>query len=579
MIWFDNIYDLQYYHQPKGVPCYCESVAYPFDLFLQGHIYNGNGSYSLNIYVYSPDGLTQYEDATSYFDFYFGAVPGAGYDFFNARLKSFSPAMCAHECYILRAVVTQQGINKFNKYTERYCQNDCCDVPHNIRFEQVGFAPNVINNDNNDPALQIEDTVVTGGVTPEIYVPSGDCGEQLIRLISKFDCIDKFTGDFYGSPDTVYAGNANFEYRKVTSLKGRVVRRPREIKREVSYNCMLLKSESTAQYLLEGFEFLPAWKMYELEGQLHANRLFVDDFSGVKEYHYSGGTPVKQLNKCFELFKLEATLEDCSQRQVFGCAPGCNTNTSFDGSNMMFAIPADYNNGGFYNSNGERVAHNYEGLMDYFRTRDGASAINDIDTGSMQCSVYKVLSVTSSAQIDTHIYYDNPVPGNKIYGQQVADISEFCAGLPNICACPVVGSFTVALPVCTAAITGPFTVVAIDVDNVAVAGYGNWVDNVSATSAAVYNNEVTLNIEVVNDAITEDPNNPTADVYVSDVIGVIGSIARPATQVVLNSTNSNLPEEVGITIDSSGLISYYGPVTVADPGDVTIQLTNITYNI
>ena len=49
MIWFDKITDLQYYHQPKNVPCYCEAIAYPTDMFLQGHIYNGNGSYTLKI--------------------------------------------------------------------------------------------------------------------------------------------------------------------------------------------------------------------------------------------------------------------------------------------------------------------------------------------------------------------------------------------------------------------------------------------------------------------------------------------------------------------------------------------------
>lgn len=411
MIWFDKITDLQYYHQPKDVPCYCEAIAYPTDMFMQGHIYNGNGNYTLKIYVYSADGTVQYEDATAYFDYYFGKIPGLGTHFFNARLKSFSPAMCAHECYVLRAEVIQSNsVVVFNKYTERYCQNNCCDTARNITFEQTGFSPLVINGgDVTDPLVEISgNEVVLAGASPEIFIPAGNCGEQLIRILSKFDCIDKFTGDFYGIPDEVISGDANFAYRKITTLRGRIVRRPRDIKREISYNCKLQRSESAAQYLLEGFEYLPPWKMYEIEGQLHANRIWVDDFSGVREYRFAGGVAFKQVSKCFELFKMGVTLEDCTQRQVFGCMPNCITAPNFDGSNKIFAISASYSGNGFYNSNKQLIAYDYEGLLNYFRTRTGATEVSDVDTEEMNCSAYKVLSVKSGEDIDTHIYYDAP---------------------------------------------------------------------------------------------------------------------------------------------------------------------------
>lgn len=582
MIWFDSIHDLQYYNQPKGVPCYCEALAYPFDMYLQGHIHKGSGDYTLKVYVYSADGLTMYEDATAYFDYYFGKVPATGNDFFNARLKSFSPAMCAHECYILKVQVTQPGgIYKFNKFTERYCQNNCCDVAHNIRFEQVGFSPNVVNNDNNDPAaFMVEDSIVSGGSpNPNLYVPSGDCGEQLVRLITRFDCIDNFTGDFYGLPDTVYSGSASFTYRKVSTIKGRIVRRPREITRDISYNCRLLHSESAAQYLLEGFEFLPTWKMYELEGQLHANTIMVDDFRATAYYSFAGGTPMKQVNKCFELFKLEATLEDCTQRQIFGCSADCNTSNNFDSSNMMFAIPATYDDGGFFNSNGEKVANDYDGLIDYFRTRDGATNVNEPDTGDMNCTAYKVFSVTSAGQVDSFIYHDAPVRGNRVYGQRVGDINELCAGLPVVCMKPLTGEISVSVPQCTTATAGVFTVEDIDTDEATIVGYGNWAEVTAGTFAAVYNNEVSFSLEVVNGELTEDPANTEDDVYVTDTIAVISANARPLTQVILNSSNSTLPEGAGLTIDTNGLITYYGPVTSADPDDVTIELSNIKYNL
>lgn len=580
MIWFDKITHLQYYHQPKDVPCYCEAIAYPTDMFLQGHIFNGNGSYTLKIYVYSADGITQYEDATSYFDYYFGKIPGPCTHFFNARLKSFSPAMCAHECYVLRVEVVQSnGMTVFNKYTERYCQNNCCDVARNITFEQTGFSPLVVDGDDiTDPLVEILGNEVTlAGVSPKIFIPAGNCGEQLIRILSKFDCIDKFTGDFYGIPGDVLSGDPTFAYRKITTLRGHMVRRPRDIKREISYNCKVQRSESAAQYLLEGFEYLPPWKMYEIEGQLHANRIWVDDFSGVQEYQFTGGAAFKQVSKCFEFFKLEVKLEDCTQRQVFGCTPNCITSTNFDGSNKIFVIPANYSSNGFYDSYKQLIAYDYDGLLDYFRTRTGTTGVSDVDTEDMDCTAYKVLSVTSTGDIDTHIYYDAPVASNKVYGVLAANINDLCTYLPKTCDVPAQGVWTVEEPVCATPVQGVFTVT--ETGTVAIVGYADWVEDEEETFASIYNNEVTFSIKVVNATITEDPADPGEPVLINETIGIIATAARPATIVVLNSSNSSLPEDAGVLIDNAGRITYYGFSTAATDTNVTIELNNITYNI
>jgi len=582
MIWFDKITDLQYYHQPKDVPCYCEAIAYPPDMFLQGHIYNGNGSYILKIYVYSADGLIQYEDATSYFDYYFGKMPGSDTHFFNARLRSFSPAMCAHECYVLRAEVIQSnGVTVFNKYTERYCQNNCCDTARNITFEQTGFLPLVIDGgDITDPLVEILGNEVTlAGVSPEIFIPAGNCGEQLIRILSKFDCIDKFTGDFYGTPDEVLSGDATFAYRKITTLRGRIVRRPRDIKREISYNCKVQRSESAAQYLLEGFEYLPAWKMYEIEGQLHANRIWVDDFSGIREYRFPGGTAFKQVSKCFELFKLEVALEDCTQKQIFGCKPDCNTSPNFDGSDKIFVLPGAYNGGAFYNSQKQLIANDYDGLLDYFRTRNGVTNVNDIDTASISCDLYKAFGVTSGAYIDSYIYYDAPTPVNKVHGRNADNINYLCTGLPAVCALPAVVSFSVAGHICAIPVPGVFTVNDTDTDEVVIAGFADWEPDIAETSGAVYNHEVTLSLKVVNETLAEDPAHPGEPIHLGEVIAIIGNNGRPLETIALNSTNSSLPPDTFITIDPYGRIYYYGFSTAASENDVTIELNNITYNI
>lgn len=586
MTWFENIYDLQYYNQPKGVPCYCEAVANPADLYLQGQLPTGNANYTLALYVYSADGLTQYEDATTYFDYYFGKKPG-GEHFFNARLKSFSPSMCAHECYIIRAIVTQHTTDFsqviFDKYTERYCQNNCCDVARGIKFDQDGFVTSGGDIDLGDPT---GDATNPGGpgnvgvpVEPAPYQPTSNCGEPLIRIISKFDCIDKFTGDFFEKPDVTLAGTtATFTYRHVTTIKGRIVRRPRNIKREISYNCRLQRVESKAEYLLEGFEYLPPWKMYEIEAQLHANHIYIDDYKGIRKFQYAGGTPVKQINKCFELFKLEATLEECTQRQVFGCADGCEEELNYDGSMLMFAIPGTYNNGGFYSEQGVKVANEYDELIDYLRTRDGITDVQDVDVSSLTCEVYKVLSISGTGYLPAMLYYDEKNAAHRVYGRKIGDVSELCNYLPPVCKQPESGAFTIEEYICATPVAGTFTVETDIVNTLTINGYGSWETDDTETYGTISNNEVRFSIDVTNTQIVADSGEDEVGL-IDIIIGSISSAGRPSGSVVLNETNNaTMPTDVSIIIDSYGLIHYNGPAS-ATLNETTINIDNLVYNM
>lgn len=576
MTWFDSIYDLQYYHQPKGVPCYCEAVGYPSDMYLQGSFTNG-GATTLKIYVYSADGITQYEDATSYFDYHIAYVGALQSYIFNARLKSFSPAMCQHECYVLRAVVTSPSGTIFDKYTERYCQNNCCDTARGITFDQDGFV--VQAEPGTDPITNGDPAGIGIPASPTIFIPEGDCGEPLIRIISVFDCVDKFNGEFYGIPNTTISQSGGlFAYRKVTTIKGRIVRRPREISREISYNCKVQRVESTPQYLLEGYEYLPAWKMFEIEGQLHANRIFIDDFKNIREYRYAGGTPMKQLSKCFELFKLETTLEDCTQRQIFGCKENCTVTTNPDGSNLMFAIPSDYNGGGFFDEQKEKIADDYDGLLNYLRTRNGMTDTQDVNTASMNCSVYKVASVTGSGLLPSHIYYDAPVPGKRIFGSVVSDINDFCGDLQDHCQQPVVGVYEVTIPVCNTPVNGSITVEHLTEYDVIVNGYGDWAPVDAETYGSIHNGQVTFSIKVVNTEIVAEGSE--TEVLLSGVwIGNIGSNARPELSAILDEyNNANMPTGVSLLINEYGNIYYSGPAP-ADSSETTIDLNNLVYNL
>ncbi len=574
MLWFDRIYDLQYYNQPKSLPCYCEQVVFPADMQLQGQVYNGSGSYSLKLYVYSADGMVQYEDATTYFDYYFAAIPGSAVHFFNARLKTFSPAMCAHACYIVRAVVTMNGssITLFDKYTERYCQTSCCDSATGIQIVQDG---------NISPAPIIGLPEIPFFLPAAPVVPVTECGDALIRIISAFDCLDAFTGDFYGIPDTVLSGSATFGYVKISNIRGRIVRRPREIKRELSYNCKLQRVESTVAYLLEGFEYFPTWKMQELEGQLHSSRIWVDDYRTYKEYQFSGGTPLKQISKCFELFKLETVLEVCTQRQVFGCGADCTVAIGIDGSNLVYSIPESYNGGAFFGENKQMVAQDYDELLVYLRAQDGITDVHDIDISSIDCTIYKAIAISGNGYIPGSIYYDAATGNNRVFGAVVKELEDMCNGVLS-CSKPVTGIILIDDMLCQEPETGTPVVTDITGDAVGITGYGSWVIDPPETYASLYMHQVTFSIKSVNSTITADPDYPEEGVYVANaVIGVIGSAGCPAVPVILDSNNNGgvLADEQTIMIHPNGFIAYTGRLMAATETDVTAQFDNLVYSL
>ncbi|OSZ79121.1 hypothetical protein CAP35_12970 [Chitinophagaceae bacterium IBVUCB1] len=567
MLWFSDKKDLQYYNQSPGVPCYCEELIYPGDMILQGQIPGGRGSgnYNISIEVWSTDGNTAYEVATSYFDYYFFTNPTNQLHYFTARLKTFSPAMCAHKCFLMRVGITNAGDPNnylFANWTERWCVSDCCDTAKGIVVMQDGvLAPPLV--------------VGAASIAPAGPQKLNGCGEPMIRLISQFDCEDKFTGDYYGRPDVILTGSF-VPFLKISNIKGRIVRRPREIKREMSYNCRLQQSESTAQYLLEGFEYFPPWKMAEIENQLHANHIWVDDYTNYKEYQYAGGTAFKQIHKCAELFKLETVLEDCTLRQIFGCGD-CKNGVSYNGAMKMYAIPSSYQGGAFYNENMQLVADDYAGLLLYLRAQNGITQADDTDISELDADLYKVVSLSGTAALPSFFYYDAPLLRNRVYGRVVADAGDL-APQGFTCAQPIAGDVTITDIVCTAPTAGTVTVTDITPVQALVRSYGNWTVWPDVSIALINRNQVTLRIKTFTDTIVQAPDEDVLINY--EVIGTVDAAARPQLMAVLtNANNDSIPIGVFISIDSMGLIRYSGSPTSADENGCMIDLANLVYNI
>ena len=570
MIWIDNINQLQYYNQPKGVPCYCDIIAYPADLTLQGAFNAGSGSYTIVIEIIKADGTVVFETVTSYFEYYFAKNSFTGQHFFNARLKAFAVSMCTHACYILHVTVMDGSTVVFDKYTERYCQSSCCDLARDIDILQAGM----IGTGPTGNGGTLTENPITSPSNPKIT----ECGDKLITLRTKFDCYDKFTGIFYGKPKDVLSGSATFTHQVVTNLRGRIVRRPREVKREYSFNCRLQRVESTAVYLLEGYEYFPTWKMQEIEAQLHSTEIYVEDV----RYEFNGGTPFAQLHNCLEIFKLETFLNDCTVRQVFGCVGDCEEEQNYDGAMMMFVIPGEYAGMGFYNESKQFVASDYDELLNYFRNLNGMSAVSDIDVSSLGCNVYKAFSVSGSAYIPTSFYFDNANRSNRVYGTTFGSLEEICTLYSNTCVKPIVVLDDVVIgdQVCAAPDLGDVVIATMSGDDIPFAGYSDWEIIEPDTEAGVYNGQVTMTLHVSNPELPEDPSAPGEPVIIGgDLVAVIGAEGRPATHALLTEHNSSMTPGTTLIISANGLIRFYGPATSSDPSGSIIELNNLTYNI
>lgn len=585
MQWFDSIYDLQYYHQAEGVPCYCEALIRPSDMILQGMVSTvAANSYTLQIDVYSADGITKYETATTYFNYFFAATPD-GRKYFNARLKGYSPAMCAHECYVLNVIVKNSGGGQvFNRWTERYCIAECCDEVTGITFEQDGVgAPHGFQ----PPWVIGTGPVLTGGpLTPTIGGPTpppgNSCGEPYVTITSYFDCNDKFTGDYYGDAGTVYSGTA-FKYKKITNLKGLIRRLPREIKREYSLNCKLQRVESTTQYQLIGFDAFAGWKMRELEDQLHASHIAVNNYTGIKgEVQYSGGAPFALLKvgySCTPYYKLDATLNDCTVNQIFGCGDKCSVSGS---APLGFVVPAAQGMKTYYDENKKLIGTTPDELANYYRTRPGVSNVEVLDSGDYDCDFETAFVVHSTGYVPTYFYVNDTRAGNRIYSQSPESLAELCTQIKPACATPQIGIGYVEDAVCDTAVIGIAIIESYPKETLLLTGYGNWVLDVVDSEATRSQNTVVLNITVSNTEYTYNNADPDATIPLigAEVIAYVGQPGWPLQmKTFTHADNSSIPNGGMLMIYPDGKIVFAGEVTTADLTGSIIELTNIIYTL
>lgn len=566
MIFVTNIKDLNYYSAPAGVPCFCEQVFTPSDVLLQAPLdFNGSPTYTLDVDIMTPDGLTSYGEYSSYFTYYFFTNPVNGKHYFNLKLNSYAPPMCEHLCWILRVTVKKGDTVYFRKYTERYCQTACCAPAGDITVEQP-----FILNPGGGTTQPLEPTEPD---EPPVFNP---CGKQYITLRTYFDCYDNQTGDFYGFPGVVIQGSADFAFERISRFEGQIQPIEREITRTYSFKCRIQRTESTRQYELESWELIPKWLMLEISDQLHAPYIFIQQGEEPeRQYEYEGGTPFSKQpvpRTCINNYKLRTNLSDCHIWQIFGCGDACNTT----GSTLMgFVVSGD---GVIYNENRQAIGETVDDLYEYYRNLTGVSNVEIIDPMDFDCTFSYGIAVTYSGYIPNSFYVGGTQPANRVYGITEAQLDDICISLTPACASASIGSITMEETTCAAATIGSITITPYATESVDVFLFPNW-DNDGTTEATASQNMAYVQLHIGSEdyPMSGSPAQPS---FIPGVIlAQVDLGGRPNTIYAFDaSNNETIPADTTVTIDENGYIRYYGYPTSSDTMNGYIYIT-LNYNL
>lgn len=566
MIWIPNKYQLQYYNNCKGIPCYCEALVRTDDLVLQGNFPKGNGDYGIKIYVTAPEGDPAYEDATSYFEYFFAYNPYNGRDYFSLRLLRWSPAMCAHNCgFLLRVLVYQNDSPDtpiFLNWTEQYCIADCCDTASGITITQSGVG-----------------VLLSTDTTSSLNGKTSHCNDPLVTIFSYNNCFSNFNGYIYAPLDDYYedcSTTTPFYFYHRTNLRGTFVQRPTEIKKEISYNCALQRIEYEPLWHLLAFEYLPTWKVLDLEQQFMHEILKIDDGVYNRPMIFKSASPFKKLTNCCEVFKLDADFNECIQRQTFGCTTTCGQTTYY------YAIPAE---GLFYNDSGLLIANDIEGLLLWFNSQNGVVAVSEVDLSCIEvgsppvpgCNIETLISFQTNGVVPASIYINSLIQPNRIYALQLDDPCDICSILGTTqCLAPETGVVVVDDVECDAPEYDTPTVDDIVPEDLTIDAYGNWVE-VSGTAEG-FSNSVLFSFNATNNA--DYTGNPGDDpLALSAIVGYITGNGVPLSDKVITTTDTNATGTVYVIIDTQGFITVSGVYNWSDTNEITIDLQNLTYQL
>lgn len=208
-----------------------------------------------------------------------------------------------------------------------------------------------------------------------IQRPTADCGKPVINLKGGGSCSNGFVYTGGGSVSAGSDGVEPFEYNYNINILGNVTRLPRKIERSISFNCTTQKATSARLYKIEGWQIFPLWKMNEIEELLSSKEIYIDDVKVV----FRGDAVFEKVGRsCFNMYKLEFTVEECPVRQIYGCGDDCNLVQSvFAFKQSMITTLSD---GTFDTTTDNGVLVNSSILENFLRTRPNVTNVTNVTT-------------------------------------------------------------------------------------------------------------------------------------------------------------------------------------------------------
>jgi len=546
MYWF-NREDLLYYHPNTGGYCYCELLIEPSDLLLQGRIPIVPPGTDMLVEAYEPDGLTLIENVTAYFIGIFAEdTNGEGY--FNIRCVTFPPSLC-DRCFVLRVVATtpvgSASTTVFDQYTQQYCIDDCCV---GIGRLEVGEGA--------------EKQVLTAY---RASTRTDKCGNPILRISSFFTCIDNYTGEYWGLARRIIEGINNpsqddINFGKVTNIRGLFKRLPREVKTTIALNCKTQKTEGTRLFMVQGSDFVPTWKMDEIEGQLSSYQVRINDI----EVKIQTSTPFQKIQpyqktEAQEYFRLDTTVQQCRIWQIFGCASVCPTT----GQAKYATLKQGQSLYKVFDANGTPVATSLEDFKTYLLSQDGVSTVTDVSYVYGAYGYDTVLLVEGDGYIPSSFYL------NYVGADAAWLLVNEVIDLFNACPSAAIGSISDESDTCPSAVIGNITDEANSTITDTVYSTNVWAVQGGAI-ASLYNN--TVRLDFVSRA-TSFANSQ--DILSGEIVGFVINQFIPAVERIITE---NLPTDVTVIVGTDGFIRWFGPMTTGiSYGEVTF--TNVIYNI
>lgn len=391
------------------------------------------------------------------------------------------------------------------------------------------------------------------------------CGKPIITLSAAGDCntnrpdIIPINPDGSSPIDTA-PGKVD-KYAARVNVRACIVRLPREITRQISFNCRTQRVETAVKYRIQGYDSFTPDKMDEVERIFFGQKIWVNGI----EVQFEGGSVFEPLGQNYpNEYRLNVEVSECPTRITYGCGSNINCGPP----KYTFVIPdgiADMSR--YFNSNNQIVADTFENLMAYYRAQPGVASVTEVTSEHAgDCIFNRAFEVTTYDVTPESFFVGQISPRNRVFGRRLDEVSEFCEGLPAVgsCVAPILGVPVIEDTSCDAPVLGTPI---IESETCGIELQNGWIDVDGGTQVKSVNGETKLSITVQKSGLTPTPVNEYDEVIYDIDFG--GPVCYWHNEELIGRNVYDIEAVMidGAAIDSTLYIfdSVEGSITFLDP--------------